>query len=91
MRVWPRSRRASTQRQQARADASDVRRAQLLTRVFDASGLAQQNEVQHRPQARREQGVRVHQDRLKIDDPVNVLKMSKRRPCRARSRASTPW
>ena len=48
---------------------------QLLTRVFDASGLAQQNEVQQSVlRLAREQGVRVHQDRLKIDDPVNVLK-----------------
>src|ERR1700756_3332657 len=48
---------------------------QLLTRVFDASGLAQQNEVQRSVlRLAREQGVRVHQNRLKIEDPVNVLK-----------------
>ena len=48
---------------------------QLLTRVFDASGLALQNEVQQQVlRLARSQGVRVHQDKLKIDDPVNVLK-----------------
>jgi uncharacterized protein YbaP (TraB family) len=48
---------------------------QLLSRVFDAAGLAQHNEVQETVlQLAREQGVRVHQDKLKIDDPVNVLK-----------------
>src|SRR3982075_2898538 len=48
---------------------------QLLTRVFDASGLVQQYEVQQSVlRLARAQGVRVHQDRLKIDDPVNVLK-----------------
>jgi len=48
---------------------------QLLTRVLDASGLALQNEVQQSVlRLAREQGVRVHQDKLRIDDPVNVLK-----------------
>jgi uncharacterized protein YbaP (TraB family) len=48
---------------------------QLLTRVLDASGLAQQNEVQQQVlRLARAQGVRVHQDKLRIDDPVNVLK-----------------
>src|SRR3984893_10968300 len=48
---------------------------QLLTRVFDASGLALQNEVQQSVLGlARAQGVRVHQDKLKIDDPVKVLK-----------------
>jgi len=48
---------------------------QLLTRVFDASGLALQNEVQQSVlRLARSQGVRVHQDKLKIDDPVKVLK-----------------
>jgi len=47
----------------------------LLTRVFDASGLALQNEVQQSVlRLARSQGVRVHQDKLKIDDPVKVLK-----------------
>src|SRR5256886_14423894 len=48
---------------------------QLLTRVLDASGLALQNEVQQSVlRLAREQGVRVHQNKLRIDDPVNVLK-----------------
>jgi uncharacterized protein YbaP (TraB family) len=48
---------------------------QLLSRVFDAAGLALHNEVQETVlQLAREQGVRVHQDKLKIDDPVDVLK-----------------
>jgi uncharacterized protein YbaP (TraB family) len=47
----------------------------LLTRVFDASGLAVQNEVQQEVlKLARARGVRVHQDKLRIDDPVNVLK-----------------
>jgi uncharacterized protein YbaP (TraB family) len=48
---------------------------QLMTRVFDAAGLAQHNEVQEEVlHLARAQDVRVHQDRLRIDDPVNVLK-----------------
>jgi uncharacterized protein YbaP (TraB family) len=48
---------------------------QLLLRVFDASGLAVQNEVQQEVlKLARAQGVRVHQDKLKIEDPVKVLK-----------------
>jgi uncharacterized protein YbaP (TraB family) len=48
---------------------------QLVARVFDAAGLAQHNEVQETVlQLAREQGVRVHQDKLKIEDPVDVLK-----------------
>jgi uncharacterized protein YbaP (TraB family) len=48
---------------------------QLVARVFDAAGLAQHNEVQESVlQLAREQGVRVHQDKLKIEDPVDVLK-----------------
>jgi len=48
---------------------------QLLSRVFDASGLALQNEVQQQVlKLARAQGVRVHQDKLKIEDPVDVLK-----------------
>lgn len=47
----------------------------LLTRVLDASGLALRNEVQQTVlKLAREQGVRVRQDKLKIDDPVTVLK-----------------
>jgi uncharacterized protein YbaP (TraB family) len=48
---------------------------ELLTRVFDASGLALHNEVQGEVlQLARRQGVRVRQDKLRIDDPVDVLK-----------------
>jgi uncharacterized protein YbaP (TraB family) len=48
---------------------------QLLLRVFDASGLAVQNEVQQQVlKLARAQGVRVHQDKLRIEDPVKVLK-----------------
>ena len=48
---------------------------QLLLRVFDASGLAVQNEVQQEVlKLARSQGVRVHQDKLRIEDPVKVLK-----------------
>ena len=48
---------------------------QLLTRVLDASGLALHNEVQETVlQLARQQNVRIRQDRLKIDDPVDVLK-----------------
>ena len=47
----------------------------LMTRVLDASGLALHNEVQKQVLGlAREQGVRIRQDKLKIDDPVNVLK-----------------
>jgi uncharacterized protein YbaP (TraB family) len=48
---------------------------ELLTRVFDAAGLALHNEVQQEVlRLASRQGVRVHQDKLRIDDPVNVLK-----------------
>src|SRR5207249_8026645 len=48
---------------------------QLLLRVFDASGLAVQNEVQQEVlKLARSQRVRVHQDKLRIEDPVKVLK-----------------
>ena len=47
----------------------------LLTKVLDASGLTARNEIQQTVlQLARAQGVRVHQDRLKIDDPLDVLK-----------------
>jgi len=47
----------------------------LMTRVLDASGLALRNEVQKQVLVlAREQGVRIRQDKLKIDDPVDVLK-----------------
>jgi uncharacterized protein YbaP (TraB family) len=47
----------------------------LTTRVLDASGLALHNEVQAAVLTlARERGVRVRQDKLKIDDPVDVLK-----------------
>ena len=48
---------------------------QLLTRVLDAAGLALRNEVQETVlRLAREQGVRVHQDKLRIEEPVEVLK-----------------
>jgi uncharacterized protein YbaP (TraB family) len=48
---------------------------QLLMRVLDASGLALHNEVQQTVLwLARDRGVRIHQDKLKIDDPVAVLK-----------------
>lgn len=48
---------------------------ELLTRVFDAAGLALHNEVQQEVLTlARRQEVRIHQDKLRIDDPVNVLK-----------------
>jgi uncharacterized protein YbaP (TraB family) len=47
----------------------------LATRVLEASGLALHNEVQKTVLGlAREQGVRIRQDKLKIDDPVDVLK-----------------
>jgi uncharacterized protein YbaP (TraB family) len=47
----------------------------LTTRVLDASGLDFHNEVQQAVlRLAREQGVRIRQDKLKIDDPVDVLK-----------------
>jgi TraB/PrgY/gumN family len=48
---------------------------ELLTRVFDAAGLALRNEVQQEVLTlARRQGVRVQQDKIRIEDPVNVLK-----------------
>jgi uncharacterized protein YbaP (TraB family) len=48
---------------------------ELLTKVFDAAGLALHNEVQQSVlDLARAQDVRVHQDKIKIDDPVDVLK-----------------
>lgn len=48
---------------------------ELLTRVFDAVGLALRNEVQQEVLSlARRQGARVHQDKIRIEDPVNVLK-----------------
>ena len=47
----------------------------LLLRVLDASGLTAHNEVQARVlELARDAGVHVRQDKLKIDDPVDVLK-----------------
>jgi uncharacterized protein YbaP (TraB family) len=47
----------------------------LMTKVLDAAGLALHNEVQNTVlNLAREQGVRIRQDKLKIDDPVDVLK-----------------
>src|SRR5450432_927370 len=48
---------------------------ELLTKVFDAAGLALHNEVQESVlELARAQDVRVHQDKIKIEDPVDVLK-----------------
>jgi len=47
----------------------------LMTTVLDASGLALRSEVQKTVIGlARDQGVRIRQDKLKIDDPVDVLK-----------------
>lgn len=47
----------------------------LMTKVLDASGLALHNEVQKTVlELARAQGVRIRQDKLKIEDPVDVLK-----------------
>jgi uncharacterized protein YbaP (TraB family) len=47
----------------------------LTTRVLDANGLALHNEVQQTViRLAREQGVKVRQDKLRIEDPVKVLK-----------------
>jgi uncharacterized protein YbaP (TraB family) len=47
----------------------------LLTKVLEASGLTARNEVQQTVlQLARAQGVRVRQDKLRIDDPLDVLK-----------------
>jgi uncharacterized protein YbaP (TraB family) len=48
---------------------------ELLARVFDAAGLAIHNEVQEEVLRLAEQeGVHIRQDRLKIEDPVDVVK-----------------
>jgi uncharacterized protein YbaP (TraB family) len=48
---------------------------ELVTRVFEAAGLALRNEVQQKVlELARQQGVRVHQNKLRIEDPVDVLK-----------------
>jgi uncharacterized protein YbaP (TraB family) len=48
---------------------------ELLTRVLDAAGLAIHNEVQQEVlRLARGAGARIHQDKLHIDDPVDVLK-----------------
>src|SRR6516162_3705855 len=48
---------------------------ELVTKVFDAAGLAMRNEVQQEVLSlAARHGVRVHQDKLRIDDPVDVLK-----------------
>jgi len=48
---------------------------ELLTHVFDATGLALHNEVQQEVLTlARRQGVRIHQDKVRIDDPVHLLK-----------------
>ncbi len=47
----------------------------LMEKALDASGLTIHNEVQQTVlKLARRQGVKVHQDKLKIEDPVNVLK-----------------
>ena len=59
----------------------------LMTRVLDANGLALHNEVQQTVlRLAREQGVRVRQDKLRIDDPVHVLKDVSTTPLSARDR-----
>ena len=48
---------------------------ELLTHVLDAAGLALRNEVQQEVLTlAARHGVRVHQDKLRIDDPVDVIK-----------------
>ncbi len=48
---------------------------QLTTRVLEAAGLAQHNEVQQKVlELARAQGVHIHQDKLKIEDPVDLLR-----------------
>lgn len=48
---------------------------ELLTRGLDAAGLAIHNEVQQEVlRLAGREGVRIHQDKLHIDDPVDVLK-----------------
>src|SRR5690349_17273990 len=48
---------------------------ELLLRVFDAVGLAVRNEVQQEVLSlAARHGARVHQDKLRIEDPVDVLK-----------------
>jgi len=47
---------------------------QLLTRVSTPRGCAAERSAAVGAQVARSQGVRVHQDKLKIDDPVKVLK-----------------
>src|SRR6201982_2587366 len=48
---------------------------ELLLKVFDAAGLAVRNEVQQEVLSLAgRRGVRIHQDKLRIDDPVDVLK-----------------
>jgi len=75
MRASPRSRRARPKDSKLEEMRPMPPRGSLLTRVFDTSGLALQNEVQQSVlRLARSQGVRVHQDKLKIDDPVKVLK-----------------
>jgi uncharacterized protein YbaP (TraB family) len=47
----------------------------LMEKALDASGLTIHNEVQQTVlKLARRQGVKIHQDKLKIEDPVNVLK-----------------
>src|SRR6201998_3233013 len=48
---------------------------ELLTRVLDAAGLAVRNEVQQEVLTlAARHGVRIHQDKLRIEDPVDVIK-----------------
>ncbi len=47
----------------------------LLDEALDASGLAMRNEVQQTVlKLARKHGVRIHQTKIKVDDPVDVLK-----------------
>jgi uncharacterized protein YbaP (TraB family) len=69
---------------EAKYDPHDVRLEELrpmlaaerlMTKVLDASGLALHNEVQQSVlELARQQGVHVRQDKLKVEDPVDVLK-----------------
>ena len=64
----------------------------LLTKVLDASGLTARNEVQQTVlQLARTQGVRVRQDKLRIDDPLDVLKDVGASRSQARSPVLMRW
>ena len=66
---------------------------ELVTRVFEAAGLALHNEVQQKVlELARQEGVRVHQDKLRIEDPGRCAQGRQRtRRSTARSPASRRW